>query len=205
MTTSANPFRTPSFARALPAAALIVAASFVGAPGCASGPATSGFLGDTSEFAPRPDEPDSLVWRAADADLVAYDRLMIDPVEVGLVPGAAAEGTDPATLESLAAALREALVATVDPYYPVLDAPAPRTLRLRISLADVERAAAGAASGSDAADVLASRVEFEVLDAETGRRLAAGTRRRESPGRSGFQPWADLLLDFMNSPRGEVR
>lgn len=196
MDASAFPARRRTFA-----AALLVASAVLAAPGCASGPATTDFLGDTGEFAPRPDEPDSLVWRAADADLVAYDRLMIDPVDVRLVAGAAAEGTDPGTLASLAAALREALVATVDPYYPVLDAPAPRTMRLRVSLADVELVP----GGGSAADVLASRVEFEVLDAESGRRLAAGTRRRDSPGRTGFQPWADLLLDHMNSRHGDDR
>jgi hypothetical protein len=178
-------------------AALVLAAAL--APAACSSSETV-FVKDPPQFHATDADPGANVWFEPETDFTAYDRLLIDATEVSLVPGAAASSVDPAVLRSLAVEFRDALVRVVDPYYCVLEAPAPRTLRVRTALTDVTLVPGGAT----AADVMSSRIEWELLDAQDGRRLGAGYRRRDAdPGASGFEVWADKLLDFMNR-RAEI-
>jgi hypothetical protein len=178
--------------RSAPAALSLIAAAFALAA-CAS--SETAFLADPPAFRPTDSDPGASVWFEPEADFTEYDRLVIDPTEVALVSGADAGSLEPAVLRSLAGEFRDTLVRVVDPYYSVLAEPAPRTLRLRTALTDVTLTP----GGGTAADVTSSRIEWEMLDAQTGRRLGAGYRKRDAePGTNGFEVWADKLLDFMN-------
>lgn len=173
-------------------AATLAAASCAGRRDAARAP---DFLGDTPMLRPAADDPAARVWFDPAVDFTQYSRLLIDPVEVVLVPGADAASLDPALLAGLAAEFRATLVRVVDPYYDVLDAPAPRTLRIRAALTDARLRPGGRSS----ADLVDARVEWMALDAMTGRRVGAGIRRRESrPDAPGFDPWAFALLDVMD-------
>ncbi len=179
----------------LAAAALV---AVVAAASCAGGRGTSasGFLGDTSMLRPAPDDPAARVWFDPTVDFTSYGRLLVDPVEVALVPGAEAASLDPALLAGLARDFRATLVRVVDPYYDVLDAPAPRTIRVHVALTDARMRPGGASSE----DLAAVRVEWEAFDATTGRRIGLGARWRESrEDAPGFEASALALLDFMNS------
>lgn len=174
------------------AVALLAAASLLLLGGCSS---ETVYISDPPAFRALDDDPESRVWLDTETDFTEYDRLLIDPTEVALISGADAASIEPAVLHSLAVEFRDTLVRVVDPYYSVLEAPAPRTLRIRSALTDVTLAA----GGGTGADVLSSRVEWEMLDAQTGRRLGAGYRKRDAePGVNGFEVWAEKLLDFMN-------
>jgi hypothetical protein len=179
--------RSARFAACLAVAAALALAS------CASSETV--FVKNPPEFRATDADPGANVWFDKDTDFTDYDRLLIDPTEVALVSGAEASSLEPALLRSLATEFRDTLVRVVDPYYSVIEAPAPRTLRLRTALTDVSLTP----GGGTGADVLSSRIEWELLDAQTGRRLGAGYRRRDAdPGTNGFEVWADKLLDFMN-------
>lgn len=178
---------------ARPAALLGAALTFLALCSCASSETV--FLKNAPEFRATDTDPGAHVWLDPEVDFCEYDRLLIDPTEVVLVSGADAKSVDPAVLQSLATEFRDTLVRVVDPYYSVLPAPAPRTLRIRSALTDVTLSP----GAGTAADVRSSRVEWEMLDAQTGKRLGAGWRKRDAePGTNGFEAWADKLLDFMN-------
>lgn len=177
---------------ARPVLALGAAAAMLVLTACGS---ETVFVKHPPPFHATDNDPGANVWFDPEVDFTDYDRLVIDATEVALVSGAAAKSVDPAVLQSLAAEFRDTLVRVVDPYYSVLEAPAARTIRLRTALTDVTLAPGGAT----AADVTSSRIEWEMLDAQTGRRIGAGWRKRDAePGTSGFEVWADKLLDFMN-------
>lgn len=178
-------------------AAMFAAVSCAGTRARVSAP-DSGFLGDTSMLRPAADDSAARIWFDPGVNFVAYDRLLIDPVAVALVPGAEAAEVDPEVLGGLAAEFRATLVRVVDPYYEVLDGPAPRTIRVRAALTDAKLRRGGATG----ADLAAARVEWEALDATTGRRIGAGVRWRETRSEApGFDPWAEALLDLMISRR----
>jgi hypothetical protein len=148
--------------------------------------------------APRPtsDDAPARVWFDPTVDFTSYSRLLVDPVDVALVPGAEAASLDPAVLAGLALEFRATLVRVVDPYYDVLDAPAPRTIRVHVALTDARMRPGGAS----AADLAAIRAEWEAFDATTGKRIAVGARWRESrEDAPGFEASALALLDLMNS------
>ena len=184
--------RSAMLTRSLAAAAALALAS------CASSETV--FVQDPPEFRGTDADPGGHVWFDERIDFCEYDRLMIDPTQVALVSGAEAQALDPALLRSLATEFRETLVRVVDPYYSVIETPAPRTLRVRTALTDVKLSK----GGGTGADVLSSRIEWEMIDVQTGRRVGAGYRRRDAePGTNGFEVWADKLLDFMNR-RSEI-
>ncbi len=162
----------------------------------------SGFLGDYSDLKKSSTDPELAAWFDPKVDFLEYDRLMIDPVEVVLVPGAAAASADPAVLQALAAELHDTVFRVVDPYYTILDAPASRTIRLRAALTDVKLRDGGTTPG----DVLGARLEWEMLDAQTKKRIGAGMRWRDvGAGETGFEPWAKGLLKFMNARQEMTR
>jgi uncharacterized protein DUF3313 len=183
--------------RSAPAALPLIAAAFALAA-CASSETV--FVKDPPKFRATDADPGAHVWFDPDVEFTEYDRLLIDPTEVALVSGAGAKSVDPAVLRALAVEFHDTLVRVVDPYYSVIAEPAPRTLRVRTALTDVTLAPGGGTGDA----VTSSRIEWELLDAQTGRRLGAGYRRRDAePGANGFQVWADKLLDFMNR-RAEI-
>lgn len=182
--------------------ALLVLAAALGACATPGREHASGFLGDYSALKTSSHDPELLVWFDPGVDFLEYDRLLIDPVEVVLAPGAAAAGLDPAVLRSLADDLRATLVRVVDPYYTVLDEPASRTIRLHAALTDVKLRPGGVTS----ADLEGARCEWELFDATTQKRIGAGMRWRDVPeGATGFEPWAHGLLTFMNSRQEMTR
>jgi Protein of unknown function (DUF3313) len=162
----------------------------------------SGFLGDYSGLKKSSQDAELASWFDPKVDFLEYDRLMIDPIEVVLAPGAEAASADPAVLKALAAELHDTVFRVVDPYYTILDAPASRTIRVRVALTDVKLRDGGTTS----ADVLGARIEWEMLDAQTTKRIGAGMRWRDVPaGETGFEPWAKALLKFMNSRQEMTR
>lgn len=182
--------------------ALALAALALGACAVPGSDQRSGFLGDYSVLKKSSQDPELAAWFDPEVDFLEYDRLMIDPIEVVLAPRAAAASVDRAVLEALATDLHDTVFRVVDPYYTILAEPASRTIRLRVALTDVKLAD----GGTSPADVLGSRVEWEMLDAQTRKRIGAGMRWRDVPaGETGFEPWAKALLKFMNSRQEMTR
>jgi uncharacterized lipoprotein YmbA len=173
---------------------------------CASNSPYSGFLKDYSKLEPHPEREGTLIWEKADVDMRDYDRLMFDDVVLHRRPGSKTELT-PQQIGKATAAFRDIFIETIEPYYTVVDAPAPHVLRVRIAITDVEPIQAGISVGS-------ASIEGELLDAQSGERLLAivdtieGSKKgREAQEKwraveGAFHEWAERLLDYMDEVHG---
>ena len=175
----------------------------------------SGFLGDYSRLQPGGPDRALLVYRAPDANIAAYDKMLLDPVTVWRAPGAS-EGVSRADLQRLADLLYGMLLSRVQTYYLMVQKPGPKTLRIRAALTEATPSSttmdimsqlgpiSGAAGGvkematGTPAWVGAASAEIEVLDAETGRELFAAADRRVG-GKTltgSSDPWGDVTDTF---------
>ena len=176
------------------------------APACKSkGPKGVGFLDDYSQLQPmdRADRPDSFNWFKPGIDLRKFDYLLIDPIVVMGAKGSATEALSDDLKKRATDGFRDVLFATIDPYYTVVEKPGPHVLRVRIALTDLtpdEGEGEGSAS-----------LEAELLDAQTGEKLAAfiSTIKGSKDGwraqkkwlavEGAFIEWSNALLEFMDS------
>jgi hypothetical protein len=179
----------------------------------------SGFLTDDDDLAPGARGGASLAWKHPDFDLGAYDRLMLDPLEIRFAPDADGADVPPEQVVVLAAYFRRAVVDALGDAYPVVTAPGPGVLRVRTALTNVKpsRPALDTATNvppARAVDLAASLVtgrhlfvgeaaiEAEFLDAQGGprqgeRMLAIVDRRAGGKTPAGvLDPWDDAESAF---------
>jgi hypothetical protein len=176
---------------------------------------TSGFLGDYSRLQPGGPGRALLVYRAPDANLARYDKVLLDPVTVWRPPGAS-EAVSRADLQRLADLLYGMLLSRLRTYYVMVQQPGPQTLRIRAALTEATPSSTsmdivsqigpvtGAASRANEmatgtpAWVGAASAEIEVLDAESGKELLAAADRRvgEKTLTGSSDPWSDVTDTF---------
>ena len=175
----------------------------------------SGFLGDYSRLQPGGDGRALLVYRAPDANVRAYNKVLLDPVTVWRAPGAG-ESVSRADLQRLADLLYGMLNSRLRTYYVMVREPGPQTMRIRAALTEATpsnttmdvmsqvgpiSATAGAAKAmatGTPAWVGAASAEIQVLDAETGKELFAAVDRRvgEKTLTGSTEPWGDVTDTF---------
>jgi hypothetical protein len=200
----------------------VLVAAFLALSACSSqttrqAPAVlpSGFLGDYSRLHPGGPGQALLVYRAPDANIAGYDKLVLDPVTVWRAPGTT-EAISHADLQRLADLLYGMLRSRLLTYYVIVRKPGPKTLRVRAALTEaapssttmdvmsqigpITATAGGAkemATGTPAW-VGAASAEIQVLDAETGKEFyAAADRRVGSKTLTGSSdPWGDVTDTF---------
>lgn len=191
---------------------------------------TSGFLGDDSQLQPHPDDENVLVYRNRVGVLGEYDEFLVEPVLVYLLPDSRGGSIDPAELQALATDLRDAVVEQLeDGGYEVVEEPGPGVLRIRAALTDVVPVNAAANVGTKVAgaavgvgfltprlDLGQASIEAEMLDGETGQRVAAyvassrGKRysnpiqgaKRWGDVKAAFRDWAELLRRRIDDAHG---
>jgi uncharacterized protein DUF3313 len=176
---------------------------------------TSGFLGDYSRLQPGGPGRALLVYRAPDANIGAYDKVLLDPVTVWRAPGQD-ESVSRADLQRLANLLYGTLLSRLRTYYVMVQKPAPKTLRIRAALTEANPSSTtmdimsqlgpisrGASEAKEMATgtpawVGAASAEMEVLDAETGKELLAAVDRRvgEKAFTGAADPWGDVSDTF---------
>jgi hypothetical protein len=177
--------------------------------------APSGFLGDYSRLEAGGPGHALLSYKAPDANLAAYDKVLLDPVTVWRAPGAS-EGVPRAELQRLANLLYGMLQSRLRTYYVMVQSPGPQTLRIRAALTEATPSSttmdimSQIGPISAAADevkematgtpawVGAAAAEIQVLDAETGRELLAAADRRvgHKTLTGSSDPWADVTDSF---------
>jgi hypothetical protein len=175
----------------------------------------SGFLGDYSRLAAGGPGKALLRYQAPDANIGAYDKVILDPVTVWRAPGAS-DAVPRADLQRLADLLYGMLRSRLRTYYVMVHEPAPRTLRIRAALTEATPSSTtmdvmsqiGPISGTTGevkqlatgtpAWVGAASAEIQVLDAETGRELMAAVDRRvgEKTLAGASEPWGDVTDTF---------
>ena len=152
-----------------------------------------GFLSDYSRLKPMAGDKDAFAYKNPEA-VAKYDKLMIDRIKIYLKADAKSKEIDPTQLKELADYFHQAIVKAVGDAYPVVEAPGPDVLRLRIAITDlvpnkpeasvvslvvpflwVGEAGAGAAEGKTGSTpfVGEASVELEGLDSETHKQIVA--------------------------------
>jgi hypothetical protein len=191
--------------------------------GCSTKPEYSGFLTDYPDFVQGPEGGADLVYVREGVDFAQYNRLMLDHVVFYFSEGSRARGVDPYELKELADLFHRAMSAELAGRYPFVGKKGPGVLRIRPAITEVvsslpavgvaenirQRARTGPFFGVGGASM-----EVELLDAETGERVAAAVDRR--PGRKykdfegrtkwggaeeAFRFWARRLGSFLDRAR----
>jgi len=186
--------------------------------GCAAGGMKdvqkAGFLNDYSMMQPGGDDRAALLYIKKDADFKQYDKLMFDRVMVLLAENAEYREIDPAMLSELTDYYQNALLNAVKDGYEIVDQPGPGVLRVRTAITGVKPSrpvantlstiipvgivvsgATKAVSG-DNLGTGEAQTEFEVVDAQSGERLAAAVDRRQG-GKMVFRgTWTDTKEAF---------
>ena len=100
----------------------------------------SGFFGDYSSLAPDPKNSGLLLYEKDRSAMKKYDKFIINPITIYLLPEARDRGIDPDDLERLAKYFHDALAdeLTKSGRYQVVTAPGPDVLELNVAITNVE-------------------------------------------------------------------
>jgi len=188
----------------------------------------SGFLKDYEALKPNPDvEGEMLTYVSTDAkkNLRSYLAIVVDPIEVYVATDADEKRVNEDSRKALTNYFQHALTMAVSDAFPMVEKPGPLTLRLRVALVGVDiggQVAAGTVSADskpleNALNIGKLGVEVELVDSETGERIAAAVDRtnlgagaeigavnfsREekfAAAREAFDEWASRLRNFLDS------
>jgi hypothetical protein len=98
----------------------------------------SGFLSDYARLKPTPAADGAECWRAHDADLRRFDKVLISRIVVSLKPPADGEQTvDPSDLKTLIDYFHASLTKALAPQMQVVDRAGPGVIVIRIALTDL--------------------------------------------------------------------
>jgi len=188
----------------------------------------SGFMKDYDALKPNPDvEGEMLTYVSADAkkNLRSYFAIVVDPIEVYVATDADEKKVNEDSRKALTSYFQHALAGAVSDAFPIVEKPGPLTLRLRVALVgvDVGGQVAAADIPADAKPLQNSLnigklgVEMELVDSETGERIAAAVDRANlgegaeigavnitraekfRAAREAFDEWASRLRAFLDS------
>jgi hypothetical protein len=178
----------------------------------------SGFLGNG--YADMQVDPDTgnLTYRKDGADLGAYSKVMLDRVEVWVDTEDRYKGASWMDVRRCAEIFGEAMRQALADGYPVVDAPGPDVLRIRLAVtgvqADVEGYATRANLGygdPDTVDMISTTgteldietisIEADFLDSATEERLFAAVVQRSSKATKGETSWQAVEESFADLAR----
>jgi Protein of unknown function (DUF3313) len=188
----------------------------------------SGFLKEYSALKPNPNlEGNALTYVSADAqkNLRSYFAIVVDPVEVYIATDADESKVPEASRQALTNYFQHALTKAVSDAFPVVEASGPLALRLRAALVGVD--VGGAVGPGDvpadakplqrALNIGKLGVEMELVDSETGERIAAMVDRTNlgagaeigaehfsrvqkfAAAKEAFNEWASRVREFLDS------
>jgi pyruvoyl-dependent arginine decarboxylase (PvlArgDC) len=168
----------------------------------------SGFLGDYSQLRKGHGEEAMWVYLNTNANVLAYTKIMIDPVALYLTKGSPLHSLPKEDLQTIANYFAASLREQLGKDFPLVDKPGLGVLRFRMALTDMRKSKVVldtmssvvpigmAISGLErlalgkTLTVGSARMELEVLDAQTGVRLAAMVDERAGAKFTGkFDKW----------------
>ena len=218
---------------------LLILSVFVSGSGCATTRQarrveTSGFLEDYSQLQVGKPGEALLVYINPEADFSAYDKILLDDVTIWRAVDSNLEDVPEDEIDELALGLHEAMVESLKEDYEIVHRAGPGTLRVRLAITEaakswvvmdtlttviphtrlisgIQKLATGTHSFVGKASL-----EGEILDAQSGERLAAAVDRRA--GGKSFQGlltswsdvkeachyWAGRLRDRLRAERGNT-
>jgi hypothetical protein len=175
----------------------------------------SGFLKDYSALKPNPNmEGEMLTYVSTDAkkNLRSYFAIVVDPIELYVATNADEKQVNDDRRKALTNYFQHALTNAVSDAFPMVEKPGPLTLRLRTALVGVD---VGGQNGT--LNIGKVGVEMELVDSETGERIAAAVDRanlgagaevgdgnlsrdeKAAAARDAFDEWAGRLRAFLDS------
>jgi hypothetical protein len=187
----------------------------------------SGFLKDYSALQPNPNVESALTYVSADAqkNLRSYFAIVVDPIKLYVATDVDEGKVSEAAVKAVTNYFEHALKQAVSDAFPIVEAPGPLTLRLRAALVGVD--VGGAVPASDMPSDVGPldhllnigklRVEAELVDSETGERIAAMVDKanlgdgaeigaqyfsrveRFAAAREAFDQWASRVREFLDS------
>ena len=202
--------------------------------GCAASGMTdvkkAGFLSDYSMMKPGGDDRAALLYIKPGADFKQYNKLMFERVVVLFADNAQYREIDPTMLKELTDYYQNALFAAVKGGYEIVDQPGPGVMRVRVAITGVKPSSPVAntlstivpvgivASGATKAvsgDNLGTgeaATEMEMLDSQSGERLAAAVDKRQggkmmfratwTDTKDAFDYWAKRFRQRLDEVRG---
>lgn len=184
--------------------ALTIAVAMLAAAPLFAVAADSGFIENVPAMTADSMNPGAMIYVAPGRSLKGFASVAIEPIEVWYAADSKYKGVEPNELGGVTNSLREALVKSLAPAYPVVDAVGPGVLSLRLAVTNVQAqkkrrgvlgytpvgfvvgAAKGAATSGPNIDLRAATVEAELIDAD-GVRIAvvseplfSGSSRKEA-------------------------
>lgn len=153
----------------------------------------SGFLSDYDRLKRAPVGDGAECWRAADADLKNYDKVLVSRIVVSIKPTKDGEQTvDPTDLKALTDYFHGSLVKALSPQMKVVDQPGAATIVIRIALTDL-------VPTSVARSVGGTLVPYGFV-AEAGSGVATGRPAGSTPylGETGME------MQFLDGASGAV-
>lgn len=157
-----------------------------------------GFLSDYSGIKPEGGDSQAYLYRNPNVNIKKYNKILVERIKIFVKQDAEYQGVDPAELKELVDYFHQAIVKAVGGAYPVVNAPGPDVLRLRIAVTDlvpnkpeasvislvvpfmwVGEAGAGVAEGKAGSTPFLGEatVELEALDSQTHTRVASYIER----------------------------
>ena len=150
----------------------------------------SGFMDDYPTFEADKDRKGAKIYKKPGVSLKNYTKITIAPIEIWIAPDSKYKGINPEDLKAVADTFRAAIVAELEPAYPVVSKPGPGVLGLRIAITDVftkkkKRGLLGytpigfVAKGvkdltvGPAVSLVDAMIEIEMLDSQTNERIGA--------------------------------
>jgi len=187
----------------------------------------SGFLGDYSQLSPNPEVEGAYTYVNDEEmnDLHTYVNMIIEPVKIYI-----ASDTDPNTVpdagrQAAARYFEHAIRNELIDAYRMVDEPGPATLRLRSAIVGVDSAGKaepgevpeGVEALDQAIDISSVIIELELVDSETGERIAAAVDKanlgegakleysrvtkveKAAAAKEAFDSWAARIRDFLDA------
>ena len=164
-----------------------------------------GFLDDYSLLEPYPYHEDTKKYLKPGIDLVQYDKIIFDPIDIFYSPDSEYKGISPEELMLLADSFRDLIVKEFEPKYPVIQTPGKGVLLVRTAITNVKikkekRGLFGyipiGLSVTAMQDVVGhhimledSDIEAEVIDTETGEMVALLVDSKAGKTSEGEDTW----------------
>lgn len=99
---------------------------------------TSDFLPSTPKLEPVKGVEGSYGWDNPKQDVSAYDKLMIENVQIFLAPDSPYKGIDGQQMQMISETMRAVMTANLEPAYPVVSQPGPGVMRMSLAITNLK-------------------------------------------------------------------
>ena len=189
--------------------ALVICLMLVPGLPYASSPSDSGFFSDAVQFEKHPHRRHAYRFIKQDLDLRLYDKVAIAPVEIWIDSESPYKGMQANSIKTLSDQLRQVMVSTLEPDYPVVKQAGKGTIGVRLAVTGIKMkkkkkslfsyTPIGMAVAASQDEMLSKTmlsdaiIEAELVDTQTGERIAALVDRHMASELSGSKhDWKEI-------------